>query len=257
MEATLQQFLTTGVFALLLTFVRFGTVAMIMPGIGDSYVPQNVRLLLALSLSFVLLPITTQYLPAEPPGTFYLITLVGMEFIIGLFFGTIARIFMMALDTAGMIISTASGLANAQVFNPSLASQGSLVGAFLTVTGVVVFFALDLHHVLILGILESYKVFPVGYLPEAGSMAEFIAKTVSASFAVGVKIGAPFIVLTLIIYIGMGVLSRIMPQVQVFLLALPLQILLSIVLLALTIIASYEYWSAEFFKVIGLLLSGS
>lgn len=257
MEATLQQFLTTGVFALLLTFVRFGTVAMIMPGIGDSYVPQNVRLLLALSLSFVLLPITTQYLPAEPPGTFYLITLIGMEFIIGLFFGTIARIFMMALDTAGMIISTASGLANAQVFNPSLASQGSLVGAFLTVTGVVVFFALDLHHVLILGILESYKVFPVGYLPEAGSMAEFIAKTVSASFAVGVKIGAPFIVLTLIIYIGMGVLSRIMPQVQVFLLALPLQILLSIVLLALTIIASYEYWSAEFFKVIGLLLSGS
>jgi len=255
MEATLQEFLTTGIFAFLLTFVRFGTAAMIMPGIGDSFVPQRVRLTTALVLSFVLMPVTAKYIPATPPATFALITLIITEGIIGLFFGTIARIFMMALDTAGMVISTTSGLANAQVFNPSLSSQGSLVGAFMSVTGVVVLFAMDIHHLLILGIVQTYEVFPVGTLPFTESMAELVSKTVAASFAIGVKISAPFIVLTLIIYIGMGVLSRVMPQVQVFLLVLPLQILLSMILLALTIFASYAYWADHFIQGITFLIS--
>ncbi len=255
MEVLLQDFLQAGIFAFLLTFVRFGTAIMIMPGLGDSFVPERFRLFIAVALSFVLMPLTAQFIPNTPPDTFTLITLIATEFVIGLFFGTVARIFMMALDTAGMIISTSSGLANAQVFNPSLASQGSLIGAFLSVTGVVVLFAADIHHLLISGLLDSYNVFPVGTLPETGSMAEFISKTVAASFAIGLKVSAPFLVLTLIIYIGMGVLARVMPQVQVFLLALPLQILLSVILMGLTLFAAYAYWAGQFEQGMVFLLS--
>lgn len=256
MEATIQDFLATGVFTFILTFVRVGSAIMIMPGIGDSFVPARVRLLLAIALCFLLTPLTSQYIPADIPGTFPLITMVMMEVIIGLFFGTVARIFMMALDTAGMIISTGSGLANAQVFNPALATQGSIVGAFMTITGIVVLFATDLHHLLITGVLDSYLVFPVGGAIDTGSFAEFIAKTVSASFAIGAKLSAPFIVLTLLIYVGMGVLSRLMPQVQVFLLALPLQILLSFILLALTVFAMFAYWATQFEQGMIFLMSG-
>ncbi|HCQ71621.1 MAG TPA: flagellar biosynthetic protein FliR, partial [Rhodospirillaceae bacterium] len=120
MEATLTEFLSTGVFAFILTFVRLGSAFMIMPGLGDSFVPERIRLWTALSISFVLMPTTADYLPAEMPSTFGLVVLVFLEFLIGLFFGTIARIFMMATDTAGMVISTMSGLGSAQVFNPSL-----------------------------------------------------------------------------------------------------------------------------------------
>lgn len=246
MEVMLQDFLQAGIFAFILTFVRFGTAIMIMPGLGDSFVPERIRLFTAIGLSFVLFPVTAKYIPAAPPSTFAFVSLIAMELVIGLFFGTIARIFMMALDTAGMVISTTSGLANAQVFNPSLSSQGSLIGAFMSVTGVVVLFSLDLHHLLISGVLESYKVFPVGAMPEVGSLAEFMTKAVSASFAIGIKMGAPFIVLTLVIYIGMGVLARVMPQIQVFLLALPLQILLSVILLGLTLFAAFSYWAVQF-----------
>ena len=255
MEALLSDYLTTGIYAFLLTFVRMGTAAMIMPGIGDSFVPERIRLFIALALSFILAPLTAQYMPAAIPNTFELITLIGMEFVIGLFFGTIARIFMMAMDTAGMIISISSGLGNAQVFNPSLATQGSLIGAFMSVTGVVVLFATGLHHLLIKGVLDSYMLFPVGDVPDIGSMAEFVAKTIAASFSIGLKIAAPFIVLTLLIYIGMGVLSRVMPQVQVFLVALPLQILLSIILLALTCFAMFAYWAGQFEQGMVFLLS--
>ena len=246
LNGILGQFLATGVLAFILTFVRMGTAIMIMPGLGDSFVPDRLRLLIALAISFVLVPLTFKYMPPQVPGTFTLLMLITVEFVIGLFFGTVARVFMTALDTAGMVISTQSGLGNAQVFNPSMATQGSLVGAFLSVTGVLVLFETDLHHLLITGLVESYNLFPVGAIPDTGSMAEFLARTVSSSFAIGVKIGAPFIVLTLLIYVGMGVLSRLMPQIQVFLLALPLQILLSIVTMMLALSAIFIYWAAQF-----------
>lgn len=245
-QGMLEQFLVVNVMAFILTFVRMGTAMMIMPGIGDSFVPERIRLFIALAISFVLFPVTAKYIPTQIPNTFVLFSLIVMEFIVGLFFGTIARIFITALDTAGMVISTSSGLANAQVFNPSMATQGSLVGAFLSVTGVVILFVTDLHHLLIAGMLESYELFPVGQVPEVGSMAELMARTVASSFAIGVKIGAPFIVLTMVLYVGMGVLSRLMPQIQVFMIALPLQILLSVITMMLVLSAIFAYWSLQF-----------
>lgn len=246
MQSILQEFLTVQVFAFMLAFVRMGSAIMIMPGVGDSFVNERIRLHFAVALSFVMYPLIANYIPSPLPGTIGLFALILMEFIIGIFFGSIARIFMMALDTAGMVVSISSGLSNAQLFNPTLASQGSLMGAFLSVTGIIVLFALNLHHLLFAGIVESYALFPIGALPDFGSMAELIARAVAAAFAVGIKIAAPFLVMAIVIYTGMGVLSRLMPQVQVFLLALPLQILLSLVIMSMILSAAYLFWAAQF-----------
>jgi flagellar biosynthetic protein FliR len=246
MMGVLQDFLVTGVFAFILTFVRIGTAAMILPGMGDSFVPMRIRLHFALGLSLVIMPVIIPHLPSPLPGTGPLLVLITMEFIIGLFFGTIARIFMTALDTAGMVISFSSSLSNAQLFNPGLAAQGSLVGAFLSVTGAVLLFATNMHHLFIMGLVESYDMFPVGAIPDTGSMAELMARAVGASFSIGVKLGAPFMAVTLLIYVGMGVLSRLMPQVQVFLLALPIQILLSLLLMTMVLSVGMLYWLREF-----------
>lgn len=246
MNSLLQEFLTSGVLAFMLAFTRIGTAVMIMPGLGDSFVPERIRLHIALGLTLALFPLTMPHMPSPVPGTFALLSLVFAEFIAGLFFGTIARILMMALDTAGMVLSTSSGLANAQLFNPALAMQGSLMGAFLSVTGVMILFAMNLHHLLIGGLVESYKLFPVGAVPDAEGMAQMTSRAVAESFAIGIKISAPFMVLTLLIYVGMGVLSRLMPQAQVFLLALPLQILLSLVALTMVISSIYLFWASQF-----------
>lgn len=246
MEPILSNFLATGILAFMLTFVRIGTAIMIMPGVGDSFVNTRVRLLIALGVSFVLFPLTAKYMPDPVPSTLSLASLITMEFIIGLFFGTIARIFMMALDTAGMVISIQSGLGNAQIFNPALSTQGSIVGAFLSIFGILILFATNMHHLLFMGVLESYELFPVGAIPDTGSMAELMSRAVSQSFLIGVKLAAPFIVMTLMIYVGMGVLSRLMPQVQVFLLAIPVQILLAIMTLMLVLGAAATYWLTYF-----------
>ena len=246
MVSALEEFLSVGVLAFMLSFVRIGTAVMIMPGLGDTFTPQRVRLVMAVAMSLVIFPLIVKYIPDPLPNTTLLLLIIMMEFVVGLFFGTVARTLMMALDTAGMVISTSSGLANAQVFNPSLATQGSLVGALLSVAGIVILFSLNMHHLLIMGVVESYELFPLGQIPDTGSMAQFLTGMVSRSFMIGVKIGSPFIMLTLLIYVGMGVLSRLMPQVQVFLLALPVQVLLSLMLMMLVMSFIFAYWSSHF-----------
>ena len=230
----------------MITFVRIGAAATIMPGIGDSFVPQNIRLYIALGISLTLMPLVAPYLPNPLPNTAGLLVLIACEFVIGIFIGTIARILMTALDTAGMVISMQSGLGNAQVFNPTMSTQGSLIGAMMSVTGVVMIFVTNMHHLLIYGLIGSYEVFPVGKIPDSGGMAEMISKAIGGSFLVGIQISAPFIVLSMMLYIGMGVLSRLMPQVQVFMLSLPLQITLSLVTLSLMFSAGMLFWLTKF-----------
>lgn len=243
---TLETFLVSGVFAFMLIFVRIGTALTIMPGIGDSFVPQKVRLFMALGMALVLSPLIQPYVPNPVPAIPVLFSLILMEFIVGLFIGTVARILMTALDVAGMLISMTSGLANAQVFNPALASQGSITGALLSMTGVVLLFVTNLHHMLIYGLVESYQMFPVGEVPDSGSMAEMMSRAVSAAFMIGFQIAMPFVVVALLLYIGMGVLSRLMPQIQVFMLTLPLQILLSMITLFFVVSSGMLFWLTKF-----------
>lgn len=253
----LQEFLVSGVFAFIIIFVRFGTAMMIMPGIGDSFVPANIRLYIALGFSLALTPVLQQMVPSPIPAFGTLLVLIFIEFITGLFIGSIARILMMALDTAGMLISMASGISNAQVFNPSLAVQGSVFGAFLSVMGVTLLFVTNLHHLLLMGLVESYEMFPIGGVPDTGSMAELMARAVSASFMTGFQIAIPFIVISLLLYIGMGVLSRLMPQMQVFMIAIPVQIMLALVTLAITLSASMLFFISRYEEGMVYFLSQS
>ncbi len=257
MESSIEAFLTQGVFAFMLTFIRVGSALMLMPGIGDTFTPMRIRLLIALSISFCIVPIVASHLPAEPPSTILLFSLLGAEFIVGIFIGMIARILLAALDTAGMVISLMSGLANAQVFNPGFSSQGSLPGALLTMTGVMIVFATNMHHFLIWGVIGSYDVFPVGEVPDTGGMAQIMTQMVVSSFLIGVQIAAPFFVISLLVYIAMGVMARLMPQVQVFLLALPLQIVLSLVCLFMIISSALLFWLSEFEQGMVFFLSNT
>lgn len=242
----LEEFLSTGVFAFIIIFVRFGTAIMIMPGVGDSFVPGNIRLVIALALCLVMTPLMMPFMPNPLPGFATMLALITMEFITGLFIGTIARILMTALDTAGMMISMASGISNAQIFNPAMAVQGSLFGAFLSVMGVTLLFVTNMHHLMIHGLVESYHMFPIGGIPDTGSMAELITKAVSSAFMVGFQIAMPFIMISLMIYVGMGVLSRLMPQIQVFILAVPIQILLALLTMGLALSSIMLFWLSTF-----------
>lgn len=247
----LSDILMTNLFGFLMIFTRTGTAMMIMPTIGESFIPAQIRLLFALSLSFIMTPILIHHLPPMPSNSVAMFLLLISEMLVGVFIGTIMRVLLNALDTAGMAIASQSGFANAQVFNPVIGGQGSLPGTLLILLAVVLIFATNMHHLLLSAVFNSYEIFPAdGQFLDVGSMAELLSKIVNLAFNLGVRIALPFFVLGLILYLGFGLLGRLMPQLQVFFLALPLQILLSLLMMSLTLSAIMLFWLSNYEEAI-------
>lgn len=243
MQTFLQDLIVGNIFAFLIIFMRFGTALMVMPGIGDGFVPPQVRLLFALALSFVLTPFLTAYLPAIPNGVGALSALLLSEAVIGIFIGTVMRILVAALDVAGTVVSVQAGLSNAFLFNPSTESQGSIMSAVYSSLGVTIMLTADLHHPMLASVVDSYQLYPAnGAFLDTASASETIGKAITISFKIGVQIAIPFLIIGTLVQIGFGVLGRLMPQVQVFFLALPAQIILSLIILMMTLSAGIIYW---------------
>ena len=131
---------------------------------------------------------------------------------------------LLTLDSAGRFIATSIGMANAQIFNPSISNQASIPGLMLTTMGIMILFATNMHHTLILAVIDSYSLFPPGVLMPVGDFSLVISRTVSDSFKIALQISAPFIVLSLVFFMGLGMLARLMPQLQIFFVGLPIQI---------------------------------
>jgi len=234
--------LAASTFVYLLIFCRLGSAIMLMPGIGEAYVPPRVRLLLALSISALLAPVLAPHLPAQPTTVTGLMVVVGGELIIGLFIGAVARVFINAANVAGTVIATQSGLASAQIFDMTQTSQSAVVANLLSVTAVTLLFAMDLHHIFLGALRSSYDAFPAGLFPPIDDMANYMAQSVTHAFALGVRIAAPQIVVGLVLYLGAGVLSRLMPSMQIFFVLMAPQLLLSFFVLMVTISGSMLWY---------------
>lgn len=243
MQHFLQELIVGNIFAFLLIFMRFGTALMIMPGIGDSFVSPQIRLLFALAVSFVLTPVLSSHLPAIPGGTGALLALLVSEAFIGIFVGTIMRILVSALDTAGTIVSIQAGFSNATLFNPTTESQAPIMSAVYSSLGVTLMLATNMHHQMLSAIVDSYTLYPANaLLPDMGTLSESVSKTVTLAFKIGTQIAIPFLVVGTLVQMGFGVLGRLMPQVQIFFMAMPLQIFLSLLILILTLSSGVMYW---------------
>jgi flagellar biosynthetic protein FliR len=219
----------------LLTFSRAGAMIMMLPVIGDAGVPARVRLAFALAVSAALVSTTAHYYPTATPEPMELLTLIAKETTAGVLVGTMARLIMSALETAGTIIAIQTGLAFATTFDPGQGTQSAMISTFLSLIGSLLVFESGLHHVAIGAIAGSYTLLPPDQAFPTADMAEMTLRLVSGSFALGLQLAAPFIVFGLLIYATLGVLSRMMPQLQIFFLAMPISILVGFVLLMLFI----------------------
>ncbi len=233
----LEQILPAEIFAIMLIFVRVGGAVMLLPGYGEPFVSPRLRLLFALMVSVVVAPVLSNTLPRMPDSAALLTLLILGEVVIGVFIGTIARMFIAALTTAGMLIGYMSSMANALTNDPSAAQQGSIAGSFLTLVALLTIMTLDLHHLLLMSVVDSYDLFVPGQVPPMADFSEMVTRTMSETFLLSFQIAAPFVVVGLIFYLGLGLLGRLMPQMQVFFVAMPLQILvgLSVLFIALPV----------------------
>jgi flagellar biosynthesis protein FliR len=211
--------------AFILVFVRIGTMVMLLPGVGELTISRRMRLTVALLLSAVLLPLHRAAYQIDLTSFAPVFTMLAEELLIGLLLGMTARLAMGALQVAGSIIAQQLGLGFVTSVDPTQDQQGVIVGNFLAMVGVTLIFSTDLHYLVIAALDDSYTLFRPGEVPLTGDMAAHITNTVAGMFRISIQLSAPFLVFGMVVNVALGLLSRLMPQMQVFFVGLPMTIL--------------------------------
>src|SRR5579863_4121117 len=181
---------------------------MLLPGLGEQNISARLRLTIAVMLAAVLLPLHRNDYHIDPGALAPAIVMLVEEIIVGAVLGLTARLTISALEVAGSVIAAQLGLGFVTAVDPTQGEQGAIIGNFLTILGITLFFATDMHHLVIAALNDSYNLFEPGEMPSTGDAAALITKTVAGAFRVGIQLSAPFIVFGFIFNVGLGVLAR-------------------------------------------------
>ncbi len=221
--------------AFVLAFARIGAMVMLMPGFGETNIPTRIKLGIALMLTLIILPLHRADYHVDMTSLTPLMVLMVQEIFVGLVLGATARVTLSALSVAGSVIAQQLGLGFVTSVDPTQGAQGALVGNFLTLLGLTLLFATDMHHLVIAALNDSYRVFAPGELMPSGDVAALATSAFTVAFKIGVQLSSPFIVFGLVFNVGLGLLARMMPQMQVYFVGVPLSILAGLLILVAVI----------------------
>lgn len=216
----------------MLVFARIGAMVMLMPGLGEVNIPTRVKLSIALALTLIILPLHRAAYTIDMQSIVPLLVMMLHEIVIGIVLGATARVTLSALQVAGSIIAQQLGLGFVTSVDPTQGQQGVLIGNFLTILGLTLLFATDSHHLVIAALNDSYKIFAPGELMPSGDIASLATRAFAAAFKIGAQLAAPFLVFGLVFNMGLGVLARLMPQMQVYFVGIPLSIVIGFLIFA-------------------------
>lgn len=218
--------------AYILIFARIAGMVVLMPILGGREIPTHIRVFIALGLALTLTPFLYPLLHLQeniPSPTLAVLTI--RENIIGLAIGAIARTVYNALDFVGNLVSLVSGLSSAMIFNPAMGTQTTLTSSFLLQAGTMIMVAMDMHHMIIKGLIHSYTFISAISLQEIQDFSHVFIQAVNTLFKTGLQLALPFLLVNLILQFMLGIASRVVPQLQVFFVAMPLQTLIALFIL--------------------------
>lgn len=226
----------------MLLFARIGAMVMLLPGIGEAATPASARLGFAVLFTALLAPGLQHLAPLMPDQVTALAGMVVSEILIGIMFGAAARLLVSSLATAGEIMGLETGLAFAQTSDPTQDQAGQIFGVFLTVMGVALMFATGLVGMFVRGVAGTYDLVGLGAAVPVDDGAMMAVDAVAVSFRVGFQLATPIIVGGLMFRVGLGVLTRLIPQIQAFFVVLPLQLLGGFMIIALGLSTGMLVW---------------
>ena len=243
-------------FAFVLVLARAGTVVMLLPGLGEVEAPATVRAGFAVALAALLLPAVLTLVPAGPVGVFGALSALAAELFCGAVLGTLARLTALSLGMAGAMFSYFTGLSSVLQPDPSLGGQSAALGRLFGLLAPVLILSTGLYQLPLSALAGSYATVPPGAWLPVGDATESVTGAVAAAFALALRLSAPLLVASLAWQVAMGLLARLVPQLQVYAAAAPGQILGGLVLLGLLASRLLEPWS-EAVRASWLLLPGS
>ncbi|MEQ9243166.1 flagellar biosynthetic protein FliR [Roseovarius indicus] len=202
-----------------IVFLRAAPAISLFPGFGDGSLPARVKLMMALMLTVVTAPILgpdlAQTVSDPPPLAWLVLTETG----IGLLIGIGIRMFLLALQTAGSIAAQATSLS--QILGNAGIEPMPAMGYLLVLGGIALAMMLGLHVRLAELMILTYRLFPVAELPEAGAVASWGVKQVAGAFGLAFTLAAPFVIVSVLYNLTLGIINRAMPQLMVVFVGAP------------------------------------
>lgn len=219
----------------ILAFVRFTGLLVSAPVLGSGNVPARVKVGLALLAAMLMtptIPALAQPLPSEPiPFAIYG---VG-ELLIGLTIGFAMTIVFAAIQVGGQIMDLQTGFGLINVFNPALETQVPIFGFFFFLLGALFLLAVDGHHEMIRALASTFRVIPLGGFVVRPVMLRELSSMGSAMFYDGLVIAAPVAGAMMLAYVTMGLVGRVVPQINLFVVGFPITISIGLLVVAFAI----------------------
>jgi len=219
----------------LLVLVRITGMFFLSPIFGRRNVPAYYKAGFCFIIALLMATaIPVPDLARSQPLTSYVV-LIGKELLVGLMLGFISYLLFSSIYIAGQLIDMRIGFGMVNVFDPISNIQIPITADFYIIFATLFMLVTDSHHVLITAVFESFEILPIGEAYFNGDILKQIVDLFSAVFLIGFKIAAPITVAILITDLALGIISRAMPQMNVFMLGMPVKIILGFVIMLITI----------------------
>lgn len=232
-----------------LIMIRCLAILAALPVIGNKNVPLMVKTGFAVTTAILVFPSVDTERLRIPSSSLALVLAILGEIAIGLFIGYMANLVFVAIQVAGQFMGYQMGFAIVSIIDPQTSNRLSIIALFENLFAILLFFALNIHHVLLQAMSDSFQLIPLlGSHYPLGLMKQLVEST-GALFTVAIKVGAPIMAVLLFTNVSMGVIARTVPQMNVFIVAFPIQIGVGLIVLGLTLPMTAEFLKNSFFTM--------
>jgi flagellar biosynthetic protein FliR len=235
-----------------LLMARVMPLILLAPFIGGDIVPSQVKLGVGISFTIMLYPFVAD--TPIPPGSISFVLLMLKEVFIGT---TIAFLASMAFDaarSAGTFVDTVSGANMATVFVPQIQQQATLFADFKFQLTIVIFLGLNGHHVVLEGLFGSFKAIPLNSWPHFSHgfwpLFHLIIRLTADLLIVAAAIAAPATIATFVTDVALGLINRVVPQVQVFFISMSIKPMVVTVITLSALVVLYERFIGMFHQML-------
>lgn len=220
----------------LLMLMRVSAMILVFPIFGSKNVPIQVKMGLSFFICLILFPLVQPAVLEVPNNLFAYAVLVVKEILVGLTIGFVSTLIFTGVSLAGYIIDHQAGFAMSRSMDPITESGATVIGAFKTMLFTIIFLAIHGHQFLILAMVKSFEKIPImGVHFQTGPLALVFTKFIGAIFEIGIRLSAPVVALIMLVSMASGVLSRTIPQMNLFAVNMPAKIGIALIGVAVTL----------------------
>ncbi|MFA7060589.1 MAG: flagellar biosynthetic protein FliR [Pedobacter sp.] len=229
-----------------LVFSRVAGIFAALPVFGGKRLPLNFKVITVLMITLACFPALGITPVAVPSDVFTLGLLLFREMAVGLLLAFITQILFAAVEFSGQIIGMQMGLTIAQIIDPTMGNQLQIMSVLQTLLATLLFFSLNVHHVFIRSIVDSFSVIPIGGLHLNGEVVSYLTRLTTDVFVIGVRLAAPVMVSLLLSSVALGVMARAFPQMNIFMISMPLHIGVGFIVLGITLTIFFHVLEVSF-----------